>query len=142
MQQYMPYSPYSSPQQRLFQMEQQYPQFAQPPVNNLVTIPVTNIEEANAFRVDINGTPTFFYNAGKNEIYMKRTNTKTGLADFVVFGRAEQPKVETKQSTYEQDIKMLNDKIDGLYSLFTTVSLKSDKDEEESDKVRNSKNVK
>lgn len=120
-------------------MEQQYPQLAQPQpiqpnsatVNNLVTIPVTNMEEANAFRVDLNGTPTFFYNAGKNEVYLKRTNTQTGLADFIVFGKVEQPKTEPKQNlsinTYEKDFKALNEKIDsfnskidGLYSLLAT----------------------
>ena len=146
MQQYIPFNPYMTAQQRLFQMEQQYPQLAQPqavqpapaPVNNLITIPVTNIEEANAFRVDLNGTPTFFYNAGKGEVYLKRTNTQTGLADFVVFGKVEQAKEEPKPSVvtnnYEKDFKALNEKIDGLYSLFSTVSLKSDKEEEKSDK--------
>ena len=154
MQQYLPFNPYMTPQQRLYQMEQQYPQLAQPQpvqpnsatVNNLVTIPVTNMEEANAFRVDLNGTPTFFYNAGKNEVYLKRTNTQTGLADFIVFGKVEQPKTEPKQNlsinTYEKDFKALNEKIDGLYSLFATVSQKSDKAEEESVQVRGSKNVK
>lgn len=162
MQQYLPFNPYMTPQQRLYQMEQQYPQLAQPQpvqsnsatVNNLVTIPVTNMEEANAFRVDLNGTPTFFYNAGKNEVYLKRTNTQTGLADFIVFGKVEQPKTEPKQNlsinTYEKDFKALNEKIDGLYSLFATVSQKSDKAEEESEQVsdkvsvqvRGSKNVK
>ena len=122
-------------------MEQQYPQLAQQQVlqtnittaNNLVTIPVTNIEEANAFRVDLNGTPTFFYNAGKNEIYLKRTNTQTGLADFIVFSKTEQPKDELKQnleiSAYNKEFKVLNDKIDSfvnkideLYSLLATAN--------------------
>ena len=134
MQQYIPFNPYMTPQQRLYQMEQQYPQLAQPQViqpslpasNNLVTIPVTNIDEANAFRVDLNGTPTFFYNAGKSEVYLKRTNTQTGLADFIVFTKAQQPAVEEKQvavnDTYAKDLKQLNEKIDGLYTLFSTVT--------------------
>lgn len=124
------YNPYMTAQQRLYQMEQQYPQLAQQtaplpaqPAQTLNTIPVTNIDEANAFRVDLNGTPTFFYNAGKNEIYMKRTNTQTGLADFQIFGRVEQPKSEVKENlganTYAKDFKALNDKIDGLYSLLS-----------------------
>ena len=159
MQQYIPFNPYMTAQQRLYQMEQQYPQLAQPqpvqpapaPVNNLITIPVTNIEEANAFRVDLNGTPTFFYNAGKCEVYLKRTNTQTGLADFIVFGKIEQPKEETKPSivtnNYEKELKEINSKIDGLYSLFSTVSLKSDKEEEKSDRAneqvsKGGKNVK
>ena len=157
MQQFIPFNPYMTAQQRLYQMEQQYPQLAQPQpvqpnsatVNNLVTIPVTNMEEANAFRVDLNGTPTFFYNAGKNEVYLKRTNTQTGLADFIVFGKVDKPTVEEKQvqsiNTYEKDFKALNEKIDGLYSLFATVSQKSYTAEAESDKVSvqvNSKGVK
>lgn len=161
MQQFIPFSPYMTAQQRLYQMEQQYPQLAQPQPqpqqqsnNFLIAIPVTNIDEANAFRVDPQGTPTLFYNAGKNEVYLKRTNMQTGLADFIIFGKVEQQKTEPKQNlsinTYEKDFKALNDKIDGLYSLFATVSQKSDKAEEESDKVsdkvsvqvRGSKNVK
>ena len=159
MQQYIPFNPYMTAQQRLYQMEQQYPQLAQPqpvqpapaPVNNLITIPVTNIEEANAFRVDLNGTPTFFYNAGKGEVYLKRTNTQTGLADFIIFGKVEQVKEEPKPSVvtnnYEKELKEINSKIDGLYSLFSTVSLKSDKEEEKSDKAseqvsKGGKNVK
>ena len=134
MQQFIPFNPYMTPQQRLYQMEQQYPQLAQPQssqpslptVNNLITIPVTNIEEANAFRVDLNGTPTFFYNAGKGEVYLKRTNTQTGLADFIVFAKVQQPAIDEKQimvgNTYKDDLKQLSEKIDGLYTLFSTVS--------------------
>ena len=90
MQQFIPFSPYMTAQQRLYQMEQQYPQLAQPQPqpqqqsnNFLMAIPVTNIDEANAFRVDPQGTPTLFYNAGKNEVYLKRTNMQTGLAEIV-----------------------------------------------------------
>lgn len=142
MQQFMPgyINPYMSAQQRLNFMEQQYPNLAQPqmqqtPVNtNLVTIPVSNIDEANAFRVDLNGTPTFFYNAGKNEVYFKRTNTQTGAADFKTFQLVAEPLVAVKEkistNTYEKDFKALNDKIDGfnakidgLYSLLATVQV-------------------
>lgn len=153
MQQFIPnygfgYNPMLTPQQRVAQFEQQYPQLAQQnSTQNLVTIPVTNIEEANAFRVELNGVPTFFYNAGKNEVYMKRTNTQTGLADFIVFGKVEQPKTEPKQNlstnTYEKDFKALNDKIDGLFSLVSTLSQKSDQVEEKSEQVsKGGKNVK
>ena len=135
------FNPMMNAQQRVNFMEQ--PQ-------GLVTLPVTSIDEANAYRVDINGTPTFFYNQGKGEVYLKRTNTQTGLADFIVFAKVDKPTVEEKQvlsiNTYEKDFKALNEKIDGLYSLFATVSQKSDKAEAESDKVsvqvRGSKNVK
>lgn len=159
MQQFVPnygfgYNPMLTPQQRVTQFEQQYPQFAQNSNQNLITYPVTNIEEANAFRVDLNGTPTFFYNAGKNEIYMKRTNTQTGLADFVVFGKVEQPKTQEKTvlntNTHEKDFKALNDKIDGfyskldeLYSLISNIQVsEKNEDIEENIKVKGGKNVK
>lgn len=153
MQQFIPnygfgYNPMLTPQQRVAQFEQQYPQLSQQnSIQNLVTIPVTNIEEANAFRVELNGVPTFFYNAGKNEVYMKRTNTQTGLADFVVFGKVEQQKTEEKAilntNTYGKELKAINDKIDGLFSLVSTLSLKSNKDEEKSEQVsKGGKNVK
>ena len=162
MQQFIPFNPYLTPQQRLYQMEQQYPQLAQPQTqpqpqqnnNFLMAIPVTNVDEANAFRVDPQGTPTLFYNAGKNEVYLKRTNTQTGLADFLIFSKVEKSPVEEKPAPsaniYKKDFEAINDKIDGLYSLLSTVSPKSDKAEEESEQVsdkvsvqvRSSKNVK
>lgn len=123
-------NPYNNPmfnaQQRLNQLEQQYPQYAQTPIpqtkqQTLTIIPVTNKEEATAFMVDTFGTPTFFYNAGANEIYLKRTNLETGGADFLIFSKVAKPTtgVEDKKdiNTYKEDFKTLNDKIDGLYSL-------------------------
>ena len=97
--------PMMTAQQRVMQMESYYK-----------TIPVTNKEEANATQVDINGFPTFFFNQATNEIYMKKINLQTGLADFYVFKRAEQilPKENT---SYEKDFKALNDKIDNLKSV-------------------------
>ena len=139
MQQFVPFNPYMTPQQRLNYMEQQYPQLAQQPMqqpmqqqNNqeLITIPVTNVDEANAFRVNPNGTPTFFYNAGDDEIYLKKTNRETGKADFQIFKiqkqvQQQQPTVQPQEnitiSNFEKELKILNDKVDGLYSLFATV---------------------
>lgn len=121
-----PYNPMMTAQQRLAQMEQQYPQYAQMPIpqqpkQTLMTIPVTSSDEAKAFMVEPNGTPTFFYNAGANEIYLKRTNLQTGSADFFIFRLQERPKTDVKTekgiNTYKEDFKALNDKIDGLYSL-------------------------
>lgn len=133
MQQFIPnygfgYNPMMTPQQRVSQFEQQYPQLAQQ--INFVTIPVSNVDEANAFRVDLNGTPTFFYNAGKNEVYLKRTNTRTGFADFITFGKLEQSRSDVKPktdiNTYEKDFKALNDKLDNLYSLLANYSQKDE----------------
>lgn len=121
-----PYNPMLTAQQRLAQMEQQYPQFAQPSIPQpqkqaLMTIPVTSTDEAKAFMVDVNGAPTIFYNSGANEIYLKRTNLQTGGADFFIFRKVESPKTDVKPekgtNTYKEDFKALNDKIDGLYSI-------------------------
>ena len=128
MQQFVPgyTNPYMTAQQRLHLMEQQYPQFVQSATQYLVAIPVSNTEEANAFRVDLNGTPTLFYNAGKNEVYLKRTNTQTGLADFIIFTKKEALVGVPEQNTTNDNIELLSNKIDsfavkldGLYSLLT-----------------------
>jgi len=107
------YNPISSAQQRLNALEQQYPQYAQQPVLNAV--PVTDIAEANAYRVDLSGTPTIFYNRGKNEIYLKKINSQSGGADFLKFTLAECPMPEKVQK--EENLQTLSSKIDGLYSL-------------------------
>ena len=131
------YQPMFNAQQRIQQYEQLMPQVQQqtqqqPPQQAtpqvLQTIPVSTIEEAKAYIVDAFGTPTLFYNAGKNEIYLKKTNKQTAEAEFFVFTKQEQPLSEIKEgkstNTYEKDFKTLNDKIDGftrkidsLYSL-------------------------
>lgn len=132
------YQPLMNAQQRIQQYDQMMQQVnpqqtqqqpSQQTSQTLSTIPVSNIEEAKAYIVDPYGfTPTFFYNAAKNEIYLKKTNRETGAADFMVFAKAEPPTSEVKEeksiNTYEKDFKALNDKIDGfttkidgLYSL-------------------------
>jgi len=66
---------YNNPwQQRLQQMEQQYPQYSMPQTQGLRynVIPVTNEQEALAAIVDTTGNPTFFYNKAKKEIYVKQ----------------------------------------------------------------------
>lgn len=134
------YQPLMNAQERINQFNQMMPQVQQPPVQQqnaqqqataqaLQAIPVSNIEEAKAYIVDAFGVPTLFYNAGKNEIYLKRTNKQTAEAEFFVFVKQEQQIKEEKLEkpiliNYEQDFKALNDKIDGfttkidgLYSL-------------------------
>ena len=113
------YNPNLTPQQRLMQydnmqmqqqMQQAQPQM-QPQMQNFSVVPVSNIEEANAFRVDINGTPTFFFNASKNEVYMKRTNLQTGSADFFTFVGV----VKKQEHAQKEDrLKNIEDKLDEL----------------------------
>lgn len=105
------FNPMITPQQRLSQLEQQYPQFGQQV--GFKVLPVTNIEEANASQIDLNGNPVFFYNKGKNEVYIKQFNVQTGLADFYTFTRVENAtKTESKD-----EFKLINDKLDKLYSI-------------------------
>ena len=71
-----------------------------------------------------------FKSAGKNEVYLKRTNTRTGFADFITFGKLEQSRSDVKPktdiNTYEKDFKALNDKLDNLYSLLANFSQKDE----------------
>jgi hypothetical protein len=117
MMNYSYYNPMLSPQQRLAQMEAQYPQFSQQ--IGFKVIPVANIEEANASQVDLNGNPVFFYNKGKNEIYLKQFNIQTGLADFYTFSKMEMVNgnMEAPTPITKEDFKQINEKLDGLYSI-------------------------
>lgn len=109
------YNPNLTPQQRLMQYDnmqmQQQMQQVQPQMQSFSTFPVSNKDEANAFRVDINGTPTFFFNASKNEVYMKRTNLQTGSADFFTFVGIAQKQEQAKK---EDRLKNIEDKLDEL----------------------------
>lgn len=143
------YNPYMTPQQRLNYMEQQYPQFGQltmPQNQELITIPVTNIDEANAFRVNPNGTPTFFYNAGANEVYLKKTNRETGRADFQVFRIIQPIHEQSKQTTetinFEKELRILNEKMDGLYSLFVNAHPIAEVEQNETTNSKGGKNAK
>lgn len=120
-------NPYLTPQQRLNQLEAQYPQFAQNSLpqqaTGFKTIPVANIEEANATQTDMSGNPMFFYNKGQNEIYIKQFDIKTGAAIFQIFRHVAEPVAHENPSTglniSEKQYKVLNDKLDALYSMLS-----------------------
>ena len=116
------FNPMINAQQRLNQLESQ---FVQQQTQSFNIIPVTSVEEANAYRVDLYGTPTFFYNAGSNEVYLKRTN-QTGLADFIVFKRVE-VEVEVEK---EDNFKIINEKLDNLQNLLEVKNKKAVKNDE------------
>lgn len=107
-------------QQRFNQLEAQYAQYQQPQ-GKLNALPVGSVDEARAYIVDMQGTPTLFYNASKNEVYLKKTNVQTGSADFFTFQVTSAPENESKDkksvNISKDDLKAINDKIDGLYSL-------------------------
>ncbi len=137
------FNPYITPQQRVNYYEQNYPQYNQAQ-NNGGVIPVSTIEEARAFIVDIHGTPTFFYNGNQKEVYLKQTNKQTGHADFYIFAKAQEQetgeKKENNINSYEKDFKAINEKIDGLYSILN--SQKEEKKEKTIITPKGEKNVK
>lgn len=77
---YTLYNPMMTPQQRLAEMEQQYPQFApQQPQQNmqpnfLKGRAVTSIDEAKAALIDLDGSLHIFTDIGNNCIYTKQIN--------------------------------------------------------------------
>lgn len=134
---YNGYNPYMTAQQRLAQMEAQYPQFAQAPAlpqpAGFKTIPVANIDEANATQADMSGNPMFFYNKGQNEIYVKQLNLQSGLANFQTYKLAQAPSANENTSIgvniSEKQYKVLTDKLDALYSMLANKDIEQSKRE-------------
>lgn len=100
------FNPLLNAQQRMNFMEQ--PQ-------GFITLPVSNIQEANSFRVSMDGTPTYFHNMGTGEIYVKRNNRQTGLCDFETYTKLVPTQVDGIT------LETLNQKIDGIYDLLMPV---------------------
>lgn len=74
---------------------------------------VTSRNEAEAITPDISGAPTFFFNRGCNEVYLKQMDMVTGLSIFKEF--IEKPiEAETKPAI---SIDTLNAKLDEIKSL-------------------------
>lgn len=90
--------------------------------NPLKIFSVSNIAEANATPVE-NLDPIFFFNRSENVIYKKQIDG-TGAAPIQIFkleNAGHDLRDENTQkgiNTYEENLKALNDKIDGLYELF------------------------
>lgn len=75
---------------------------------------VTSRNEAEAITPDISGAPTFFFNRGSNEIYLKQMDMQTGLAIFKEFIEKPLPESEAKPII---SIDTLNTKLDEIKSL-------------------------
>ena len=86
------------------------------------TLPVSNIQEANSFRVSMDGTPTYFHNMATGEIYVKRNNRQTGLCDFETYTKVVPAQVDSIT------LETLNQKIDGIYTLLNPVEEKKVKE--------------
>ena len=125
------YPQYFSPATQTPQMQQQIT--TQPPImqpqnntrNTAKMVYVGNKEEATATPVDlVYNIPTFFYNRGTNEVYMKQYDSPTGNAIFKTFAEV-QPVVEPLKQVsneqginhYENELKSIREGIDGLYRI-------------------------
>lgn len=104
-------------QQRLAQMEQQFPQFSQQPMQqslqqqSLRATLVTNIQEAQASQIPLDGSITVFVNSASNEVYSKRVG-KDGLPEFKTYKGDEPPTKEVEENPLESRIKALEEKIE------------------------------
>lgn len=131
----------------LQQPQQQAIQQTQPIQNGMNIIPVSAKEEATATPIDlVNGIPTFFYNKGQNEIYLKQFDVQTGTATlktFIQTGHDSKPNVESKSdfdiNTYQKDMDYLKAGIDGLYKIFSSKEDLSPEDIEEYTKPKTKK---
>ena len=111
------FNPYQA-QQFQHQPIQQTPQ-------SFKLIPVSSKNEVNSFITDFNGTPVYFHNQATNEIYIKQFDIKTGLAKIQEFKHAESDlshvENESNANIYEKDFKALNERIDGLFDLYSSL---------------------
>lgn len=94
-------------------------------------IQVASKEEATGTPVDlINGTPTFFYNKGKNEIYIKQCDISTGTPIFKTFGEikeTEEPQKEEKGYDFDKKFQHLDEGMESIHRLL--IQMQEEKEE-------------
>lgn len=88
--------------------------------------PVSNIEEANATKADLNYNPTFFFNQSRGEIYLKQLDRSTNAATLRIFKEiqtAQEPSSPVKASSsvndYTPQLNTILEGINGLYRLLS-----------------------
>lgn len=88
--------------------------------------PVSNIEEANATKADLNYNPTFFFNQSKGEIYLKQLDRSTNAATLRIFKEiqtTQEPSSPVKSSPsvndYTPQLNTILEGINGLYRLLS-----------------------
>lgn len=115
------YNPMTTPQQRLAQLEQQYPQFApqpqqitQPPMQRIQASLVMSKEEATAQTVPMDGSLGIFVNFAGNEIYTKKLGNN-GLPEFKTFiSQTSITNINPEKSKSNPDIENLKIEIEEL----------------------------
>lgn len=118
------YNPMLSPQQRLMQMEQQYPQFAQQ--NQFVQQPVqqsqpqgivgkivNDFSELTANDVPMNGSAAFFPKADGSELQV-RSWTANGTIQTVVYRPVQPENNEQGTNIPQMDFNALNEDVRAL----------------------------
>lgn len=126
------YNPYYQPYNRMTNMEQNYNFTPSIQQQGYRMVAVSDVAEANATTVDNNGLPTFFYNKGKNEIYLKALDVNTGGAIFQKFSLATMPSNESKgqnEDVYSDKLNSIEGKLDSLALLFEDKRKKKTNDE-------------
>lgn len=114
------------PQQMYAQQRMDYLQSMQQPMQqtgDLQARIVTSREEAVAAQVLPNGVPFVFYCPTRQEVYMKRIDPQTNLAEFADFGRIHpQQPMQTAPVEYVplDRFKRLEDRMDGIEAMLTT----------------------
>ncbi len=98
-------------QQRLAQMEAQYPQFAMP--QTIRASLVMNKEEANAQQVAMDGSISMFLNNTANEIYTKKLGNN-GLPEFKTYILVETPVQKDSYTELKEEITKLKQEIKEL----------------------------
>ena len=107
---------YQTPQQRLAEMEQQYPQFASnnQGQNFMKCRAVTSIDEAKASMIDLDGSINVFTDIGNKKIYTKQMNLDgTATLKTYVLNEDNSP---DQVITHSEDKNPLNEKISTLES--------------------------
>lgn len=111
--------------------------------------PVSNIEEANATKADLNYNPTFFFNQSKGEIYLKQLDRLTGAAVMRYFKEielAQEPTNNVKPveviNDYSQQLNTILEGINGLYRILSQSQEIIVEDNEEIKTTKGSKNAK
>lgn len=138
------YNPMLQPQQqRLADLEQQYPQFSQPqphqPIsqNFIKCRAVTSIDEAKASMIDLDGSINVFVDTGNKQIYTKQINLD-GTASLNTYKLVEntppipsepdksvsyvkQEELETVCKSFNQQIEDLQRQLSGYEKAFATL---------------------
>lgn len=87
------------------------------------TLLVNKIEEAQNAPIDFTGNPVLYLNKVKNEIYLKQFDMASGKTFFGRYIFDVQPVEEPKK---DDELKIINDKLDYLYEKFEKMSCQID----------------